>query len=403
MAQHALLSASAAHRWLVCTAAPRFEAQFPAETSAYAEEGTLAHSVCELHARKKFTPMSTRKFNAELKKLQEHELYHPEMLTTAKFYVQYLYEKALTYDHLPHVNLEVRVDLSDIIPEGFGTCDCVMIGGNTLYIVDYKHGKGVAVSAQDNPQMRLYALGALKRYAPIYGNSIKHVSMGICQPRITEDGNEESLSVEALIAWGERSKEIAQVAYSDQGQFVPGEHCRFCRAKAVCRARAMQNTALEEFKDCIPAGKAEGRVDSTARTILGLPPTLSNDEVADLLIRGAVLVQWYKDLEDYALGAILQGASILGFKAVEGRSNRAFSNTDNAVQIILDAGYERDKVYEPKSLAELEKIVGKKKFAELVGELIFRPRGKPTLARESDKRKPYDSAAIDFEGVGNEK
>lgn len=154
---HALLSASAAHRWLVCTAAPLFESQFPSSTSEYAEEGTLAHEFCELYVRKHFTVMSRRTFNTELKKLQANPRYNEEMLTTAQTYLDYLKEKAMNFGSAPYVTPEVRVDLSDYIPDGYGTCDCVMIGGDTLQIVDYKHGKGVPVSAENNPQMRLYA------------------------------------------------------------------------------------------------------------------------------------------------------------------------------------------------------------------------------------------------------
>jgi len=175
-AKHALLSASAAHRWLKCTAAPTYEMQFPPKTSEYAEEGTLAHSICELYARKKFTVMSTRKFNSELKKLQEHPLYKPEMLTTAESYVLYLYGVCMRYEGMPHVNMEVRVDLSDYVPQGFGTCDCIIIGGDTLHITDYKHGQGVVVEAEGNPALRagsaetVYACFRGQNQAGIYGD-----------------------------------------------------------------------------------------------------------------------------------------------------------------------------------------------------------------------------------------
>ncbi len=252
--KHALLSASSAHRWLECTAAPRFEEQFPSGTSEYAEEGTLAHSICELYARQYFTTVTKRKFNAELKKLQAKERYSDEMLHTAEAYVQYLKEKALGFSSKPYVTQEIKVDFSDYVPEGFGTCDCVMIGGDTLHITDYKHGKGVPVTAVGNPQMRLYALGALKLFKPIYGDSIKNVSMGICQPRLSETASEETLTVEQLYSWGESIKPLANEAFNGPGVFVPGEHCRFCKGKAQCRARAEQNTALEDVKDCVPVG-----------------------------------------------------------------------------------------------------------------------------------------------------
>ena len=163
--QHALLSASSAHRWLACTAAPHFEESFPDGTSSYAEEGTLAHAICELYARKKFTVLSTRKFNSELKKLQARPLYSDEMLRTAEAYVEYLTEKAMQYATPPHVAMEVKVDLTAYVPDGFGTCDCIMIGGDTLHITDYKHGKGVPVSAENNPQMRLYSRYRTEREA----------------------------------------------------------------------------------------------------------------------------------------------------------------------------------------------------------------------------------------------
>lgn len=212
--KHAVLSASSAHRWLVCTAAPRYEEQFPAETSVYAQEGTLAHSICELMARKRFTPMSKSGYDAELEKLKADPLFLPEMLTTAEFYVNFLTEKANTYDSKPYVALEVVVDYAEWVPEGFGTCDCVMIGGDTLRITDYKHGKGEVVSAVGNPQMRLYALGALRKYRPLYGDAIQNVAMAIVQPRVTEDCSEEVISVKDLLDWGESIKPVAMQAFS---------------------------------------------------------------------------------------------------------------------------------------------------------------------------------------------
>ena len=189
---HAIVTASGFERWSHCTAAPRYEEQFPdGETSVYAAEGTLAHAVCELYGKKKFHGMTTRKFNSELKKLKENELWQDEMTKTAEVYVDYLAEKANEFENNPIVLFETRVDLTDYIPEGFGTCDCIIIGGDTLRITDYKHGKGVPVSSVGNGQMRLYALGALQKFFPIYGDTIKRVCTAIVQPRITEDVTEE--------------------------------------------------------------------------------------------------------------------------------------------------------------------------------------------------------------------
>lgn len=403
---HALLSASSAHRWLACTAAPLYEAQFPEGTSAYADEGTLAHAICELYARKHFTPMGKRAFNSELKKFQAQELYNEEMLTTAQVYLDYLKEKALSYPSTPYVTQEVRVDFSDYVPDGFGTCDCIMIGGDTLHITDYKHGKGVPVSAENNPQMRLYALGALKMYSMIYGDSIQKVSMAICQPRLFDEPSEEVITVDELKEWGESIKPRALEAYSGNGKFCPGEHCRFCRGKAQCRARAEQNTALEDFKDCVPAGKAAPELltmSEEARQVLGLPTLLSDAEIGDLLTRGKSLVAWYKDLEEYALASILAGKEIPGYKAVAGKSNRAFKDADTAFKTLIEKGYDEALLYDrkPKTLSELEKILGKKTFADFLGDQVYKPMGSPTLVPATDKREAYNSAASDFAGVAD--
>lgn len=404
--QHAELSASSSSRWLNCTAAPRFEDNFPDETSEYAEEGTLAHQFSEVAAQYNFDLITKRKKNSQIKKLQKDPLYKDEMLTTSEIYAQYLFDKSLTFAQKPYEALEVRVDFSDYVPEGFGTCDCIMIGGDTLHITDYKHGKGVPVSAEGNSQMRLYALGALKKYSPIFGDSIKKVSMAIVQPRITEDVSEEALTVEQLIEWGNWVKPIAEKAYYGMGEFHSGSWCRFCKGKAVCKARAENYTALEDFKDFDIEGKlSEADVLAGEDAIcLGaeVPGVLSDAEIGDLLIRGAELVQWYGDLKSYALGAILDGKEIPGWKAVEGKSERAFTDENAAIQKLKDSGYEEEKLYKPKealSLSNLEKLVGKKKFAELVGEFITKPHGKPTLASENDKRAAYSPASVDFAEV----
>lgn len=389
--KHALLSASSAHRWLACTAAPRFEAQFPEKTSEYAEEGRLAHAICELKVLKHFAGLAQSTYTLRLNKLKKNPLYSSEMDRTSDLYLEHLVEKAMTYDSPPGVSPEVRVDFGEYVPGGFGTCDCIMIGGDTLDITDYKHGKGVPVSAENNPQMRLYALGALKRYRPAYGDRIRKVRMTIDQPRIQNDVSTETVSVEELLCWGESIKPIAAKVYMGLGEFHPGEHCRFCRGKAQCRARAEQNTALEEFKDCVPGGKTPA--DSKA--------VLTDAEVGDLLERGKQLVAWYKDLEDYALHTVLDGGTIPGWKAVAGRSNRAFTDRDAAISAAIQAGYDEALLYdrEPKSLSEIEKLMGKAEFADKLGGFVIKPQGKPTLVSISDKREPYSPAAADFSGV----
>lgn len=392
--KHALLSASSAARWLHCTAAPRFEEQFPENTSEYAEEGRLAHAVCELKVIRRFTDqIKPRSFAAKLKKLKESPFYRDEMDKTSELYVEHLAERAMQYDAKPNIAAEVQVGFDEYVPEGFGTCDCIMIGGDTLSITDYKHGKGVPVSAENNPQMRLYALGALKRYKPVYGDSIKKVCMTIDQPRIQTEPECETITVEELLAWGESIKPIAAKAYAGIGTFCPGEHCRFCRGKAKCRARADQNTALEEFKDCVP--------QNAEKPPLFGQGVLTDAEIGDLLVRGQELVKWYKDLEEYALAAILKGGAIPGWKVVAGRSNRTFTDTEAALDAAVKAGYDKSLLYDlkPKTLTELEKLMGKTEFADKLGSFVVKPVGKPTLALLTDRREAYSPAAADFAGT----
>lgn len=388
--QHALLSASSSGRWLKCTASPRFEENFPESTSEYAEEGRLAHSFCELKVLRTFASLAQRTFTAKINKLKKESLYQPEMEKTSDIFIECLTELSMKYDSAPYITAEVRVDFSDYVPEGFGTCDCVMIGGDTITITDYKHGKGVPVDAESNTQMMLYALGALKKYAPIYGDTIKKARLCICQPRIQAEPSVWETTVDELHAWGLSIRPIAEKAFMGLGEFVPGEHCRFCRGKARCKARADVHTAAEEFKDFVPEAKAQPGHN-----------TLTHEQIGDLLVRCKDLVAWYKDLEEYALGALLNGDSIPGWKAVAGRANRTFSDADAAIQAVIAAGYDEALVYErkAKTLTELEKLMGKAEFAEKIGQYVIKPVGKPTLATASDKRPVYSPAAADFADV----
>lgn len=398
---HAVVTASGFDRWSHCTAAPRYEEQFPdGEASVYAAEGTLAHAVCELYGRKKFTVMSKRTFNAELKKLKENELWQDEMTKTAEFYVAYLLEKALEYPTLPLTRLEVKVDLTDYIPEGFGTCDCIMIGGDTLRITDYKHGKGVPVSSIGNGQMRLYALGALKLFYPLYGDTIKRVCTAIVQPRITEDITEEWLTVDELMTWAEEIKPKAQAAFFGTGTFCAGDWCRFCKGKAECRARAEYFAGFSQYIDAPFAGRLDTGVDPAYYN----ETALSDAEIGALLTQAEGLVQWYSDMQDYAREAILAGREIPGWKVVEGRQVRTFKDVDKALDIMRAEGYDDAILYErkPLTLAQLEKLIGKKRFAELMGDNITWPPGKPTLVTLDDKRDPYSPVGPrEFAGVEN--
>lgn len=367
---HAVLSASSAHRWLVCTPSARLEETCPETTSQYAEEGRLAHNIAELKLRKTFIePMSTRIFNIRLKKFKKHELYQDEMLKHTDTYLEYIQGITHNFSSPPYVAIEKKLDFSAYVPEGFGTADCIIISGRTMYVIDFKYGKGVPVSAENNPQMMLYALGAYEAYSFLY--LIETVKMNIVQPRLNSI-SEWEISINDLLYWATNTvMGGAEKAWAGKGEFVPGEHCRFCRAKALCRARSEFNTAIEE-------------------SYPSKPPLISNEEVGQLLIKARDLAKWVKDLEEYALAECLAGNEIPGWKAVEGRSVRQFTDTDAAFKVLIDAGYDEAVLYErkPITLSATEKLVGKKKFIELLTQYVDKPPGKPTLVLESDKREP---------------
>lgn len=369
--KHALLSASSAHRWLVCTPSARLEEQLPEKRSEYADEGTLAHEIAELKLRKYYIePMPKSTFTRRLNKLKKHELFQEEMLKHTDTYLEYLQSITLSFSSKPYVAVEKRVDYSAYAPEGFGTVDCLIIAENTLYVTDFKYGKGVPVNAVDNPQMKLYALGAYKEYGFLY--PIEKVKLAIVQPRL-DNISEFELSIEELVAWGDEIKPIAQKAFNGEGEFVPGEHCKFCRAKAQCRARANEFLALEDF----------GLKD---------PQLLSDAEIGQILEKAMDLESWVKALKDYALGETLKGKEIPGWKAVEGRGQRNFVDIEKAFEHLKANGIDEAMLYErvPLTVSKLEKQLGKKQFKELLEEpgFIEKTPGKPTLVPISDKRPP---------------
>lgn len=379
--KHALLSASSAHRWLACAPSAKLEEQFPDSESEHAKEGTLAHEICELKVSQKFIKkQSAATFKKKLKKLQESELYQKEMDGYTEEYLDYISSIVHSFDQTPYIAVEKRVDYSHVAPEGFGTCDCIIIGGDTMHIVDFKYGKGVHVSAGGNPQLKLYAAGALKTYGMLY--PIKRVVMHIIQPRIDNISRVELL-VEDLLLWIKQIRPWAEQAYKGEGAFRPSEEtCRFCRARNTCRARADKNLELakEEFK---------------------MPPLLSNDEVGEILKKARDIKQWVADLEEWTLKELLKGGTVAGWKAVEGRSVRTFADQEKAFEILIGAGVDGALLYERKALtlSAVEKLIGKKEFNELLADQVVKPQGKPTLAPQEDKRetiKLRSSAEEDF-------
>ena len=385
MSDHALLSPSSAHRWLNCPLAPRLEATLPERPSEYAQEGTVAHSVCEITAKKKFKKVKAAEYNRVIKRLKSNAAWDDEMLHTAELYVEHLTERAMAFANEPYIAFEVKVDVSDYVPEAFGRCDCVMFGADTLIITDYKHGKGVPVSPDENPQLMLYALGALKLYKPLFGEALKKVEVYIDQPR--RDSYEGwGCDINELLAWGESIKPKAQMAYMGFGEYHAGSWCQFCRANGICKAQAEQET---------------GAFDDFAAAVGNPSAVLTPAEMGEVLQRGETLVAWYETIKSKALESLLNGEKIPGYKVVEGRSSRCWTDQDKALDKLQESGIGRAIIYDsvPKSLAQLEKVLGVAKFKELVGEYVTKPMGKPTLAPENDSRREFNSAAADFAGV----
>ncbi len=380
--KHALLSASSSHRWLNCTRCARLEETLPEKTSSSAEEGRLAHAIAELKVRKAFVePIGPKKFSAAMKKLTEDPIYDPEMQSHTDTYLEYITELAMRYPVKPYVMVEQEFNYERFAPEGYGTSDCALIGGSTLHIVDFKYGKNpqFEVSAEHNPQMMLYALGALEAYDFLY--SIDTICLTIVQPRLNSI-SEWSCTREELLDWGVFVvKPRAQMAFAGEGEFAAGDWCGFCRAKSICTARAGANLALEDF------GQRS-------------PDLLTNKEVGSILARAKELARWANDVEEWALAEVLRGEEVPGWKAVEGRRNRAFTDTDKAFEICRQHGIEDALLYvrKPVSLTGVEGLLGKKEFKNLLSDYVIKPPGKPTLALESDKRPPYHpvDAAADF-------
>ena len=367
--QHALLSASSAHRWLHCTGSPLLEKEFPDTTSVYAQEGTLAHELCELKLKKYTTVMPKGTYTRAHNKIMKSELWQNEMEGTSETYLEYVKEIMLSCEIAPAVLIEKRVDFSRYVPEGFGTADCLILAGDTLHVIDYKHGKGVVVDADHNPQMMLYALGAMNELSLLY--RFKSVHMTIVQPRVNNI-SEFTMTADELRDWGETAvKPKAEAAMSGNGEFEAGDWCRFCRAKQQCKTRYESNDSLYP--------ELSARHD---------PRLITLEELGEYLKRGRDMAAWLEDMKEYALSESLAGADVPGWKAVEGRGSRAFTDTDAAVDTLIKNGIDESVLYERRvlTLAQMEKAVGKKAFGEIVGNLVVKNPGKPTLVEESDKR-----------------
>lgn len=382
---HALLSASGAYRWLACTPSARLEATLPDTTSEAAKRGTLAHEIAELKLRKYFVePMGPKKFNAALKKFKADPLYETEMEAHTNAYLEYVQSIVHAFSSSPYVAIEKRVDLGAYVPESFGTSDCIIIGGKQLHVIDYKNGQGVPVPAEENPQMKLYALGALQAYSMLY--EIETVHLAIVQPKVWEQPSEWSISAADLLAWGESIKPVAVKAFNGEGEYVIGEHCGFCRARNTCRARVDQLMSVEQYAPM-------------------KPPLIGWDEVGEVLRRAEGIVSWYNSLKEAALAEALKGGDVPGWKAVEGRGSRQYTDIDTAFAHLQASGIDEALLYERKPItaAAAEKVLGKQQYRELLegpGHVIIRP-GAPTLAPIDDKREAIRNQVTAEQAFGN--
>lgn len=366
---HARLSASGSSRWLKCTPSVELESKYPDKGSIYAAEGTLAHEVAELKLIKYFKKgIGPKKYKAKMDEFKANEYWKNEIDSYTDYYFDYIKKIATGLDTFPFVAIEKRVNYEKYAPGGFGTADCILIQGDTIHICDLKYGKGVKVSAVENTQLMLYALGAYNEYGFIY--PIEKAILHIIQPRL-DNYSQYEISISDLLDFGKFVKKQADLAIKGQGEFVPGEHCRFCKAKAKCRARADKNIELAGFTKIKPV-------------------ELTNEEIGIYLEKAIDIAKWVKDLEEYALAESLAGREVKGWKAVEGRSNRKITDEKGLADKLIQVGYDEVMIYKPKQLetiTKLEKLVGKNEFVELSVGFVEKPKGKPTLVKDTDKRE----------------
>ena len=372
--KHAILSASSAHRWIECPPSVKLCENFEDESTVYAQEGTDAHAMCEYKV-KKLLGMKVKNPKNKL------EYFNEEMDEHSDAYAAFAAEEIARIKEMdgkePLVEVEKHLDYSRWVPEGFGTGDLIIVGNTELTVIDFKYGQGVAVSAEKNAQMMCYALGALDAWDGIY--DFETVNMMIFQPRISNYSSYTTTPSE-LYAWADDVLcPAAKLAIKGEGEFKAGPHCRFCKARSVCRKRAEENLKMAKY-DFKP------------------PDLLTDQEISIVLSQCDELIRWANDVKEYALDYMMKGNEIPGFKIVEGRSNRKYLDEQKVADVVTDAGYDP---YEKKLLpiTSMTKRLGKEKFNELLGSLVVKPQGKPTLVDESDSRPPMNTAFEDFNDI----
>lgn len=384
---HALLSASGASRWLNCTPSARLEEEYgEKKSSVYAAEGTLAHELSELYLLKDaLKSLPEQDFEAKLEEIMANDLFNEEMLDVVPLYTDYCiaqFEEAKVVNPLACLVIEQRIDLTEYIPESFGTADCVIINDDLMEVIDLKYGKGVPVYADWNRQLMLYGLGALRKYDAMY--DIKEIRLTIVQPRI-DNISSWQISVEDLYKWAdEELKPKAQAAFEGLGELNAGDWCRFCGVRNRCRKLYDQQLeiAKHEFTD---------------------PELLTDEEIADIVRRVPKLVEWANSVTEYAQDkALNEDKQWPGLKLVEGVSRRKWVDEDNAANLIFARCPElsEDEIFNMKlkSITAIEKLVGKKRFSEILSDAVIKPQGKPTLVSLDDKRPAFghNQAKLDF-------
>lgn len=370
MGKHALLSASSSHRWISCPPSARLCENCEDQSSEFSKQGTDAHCLCQYKVESALG-MDTAD------PIESLNFYDEEMESCAESYASYVMEqraKALERCTDTVVLVEQKLDYSKYVPEGFGTGDCVIIADGTLSVIDYKHGKGILVEAEKNPQMLCYALGALELFDGIY--DIDTVSMAIFQPR-RENVSTYTVTKAELLQWADDVLiPRAKLAYAGEGDFMAGEHCQFCKVKATCRKRAEYNLEL-------------------ARYDFEMPATLEDEEIEAILAKADDLAAWVSDIKEFALQSAVSGKEWTGWKLVEGRSNRKYTDESAVAEAVTAAGF---NPYEQKLLGitAMTSVLGKKQFENILGSLTYKPQSKPTLVPESDKRPVMNIANQDF-------
>ena len=381
--QHATLAPSAAERWIHCPGSIKLSDQVPSpESTSYADEGTVAHTIGQLKLEVAAGEVPEKEYGDTLHAIvrsADGQYWCGEMDEATDYYRDQVLERLAAAGDDATLLVEQRYSLEPWVPEGFGTSDAVIIGGSTIEVIDLKYGKGIKVEAKGNPQLRLYGLGAAMLFGDLY--DLDTVRMTIIQPRLDHISTEE-LPLAALYAWAENVvKPAATAAMGENAPTACGDWCRWCPAKAVCRTRAEKQLELAAFEFQRPA-------------------LLSSEEIADILGRAEALQQWVSDVEAYALQSALDGTTYAGWKLVEGRSVRKYADDLKVAETLKAAGYDEALLYERKllGLTAMEKLVGKKKLTETLGDLIVKPAGKPVLVPESDKRPPINTT----EGARND-